>query len=107
MHRLFTAQLEPLFLTQRLQKVKYIALGLIRLYQHTLSVVLPPSCRFTPSCSHYGYEAIERFGFFRGGWLTIKRIGRCHPFYHGDLYDPVPEQLGRTLDRGRQESFRG
>jgi len=73
--------------------VKYIALFLIRLYQHTLSVVLPPSCRFTPSCSQYGYEAIQRFGFIRGGWLTVKRIGRCHPFYHGNLYDPVPERL--------------
>ena len=87
--------------------VKYIAMALIRFYQHTLSVILPSSCRFTPSCSHYGYEAIERFGFFRGGWMTIKRIGRCHPFYHGDLYDPVPEYLGGPLDQGRQESSRG
>jgi putative membrane protein insertion efficiency factor len=75
--------------------VKYIALALIWLYQHTLSVILPSSCRFTPSCSQYGYEAIERFGFFRGSWLTIKRIGHCHPFYHGNLYDPVPENLGK------------
>jgi len=74
--------------------VKYIALFLIRLYQNTLSLVLPASCRFTPSCSHYGYEAIQRFGFFRGGWMTIKRIGRCHPFYRGNLYDPVPERMG-------------
>lgn len=74
--------------------MKYVALFLIRLYQRTLSVVLPSSCRFTPSCSQYGYEAIQRFGFFRGSWLTIKRIGRCQPFYHGDLYDPVPERLG-------------
>ncbi len=77
----------------RTSTVKYIALFLIRLYQRTLSVVLPSSCRFTPSCSHYGYEAIQRFGFFRGGWMTVKRIGRCHPFYHGNLYDPVPERL--------------
>jgi len=74
--------------------VKYIALFIIRLYQNTLSVVLPSSCRFTPSCSQYGYEAIQRFGFIRGGWMTIRRIGRCHPFYHGNLYDPVPERLG-------------
>lgn len=73
--------------------MKYIALFLIRLYQNTLSVILPPSCRFTPSCSQYGYEAIQRFGFIRGGWLTVKRIGRCHPFYTGSLYDPVPERL--------------
>ncbi|HET8911693.1 MAG TPA: membrane protein insertion efficiency factor YidD [Ktedonobacteraceae bacterium] len=73
--------------------MKYILLFLIRVYQRTLSVVMPPSCRFTPSCSHYGYEAIQRFGAIRGGWLTIKRIGRCQPFYHGNLYDPVPETL--------------
>ncbi|HEV7129683.1 MAG TPA: membrane protein insertion efficiency factor YidD [Ktedonobacterales bacterium] len=65
-------------------------MGLIRIYQMTLSKVLPPSCRFEPSCSHYGYDAIERYGLWRGGWLAIKRIGRCQPFYHGSLYDPVP-----------------
>jgi putative membrane protein insertion efficiency factor len=70
--------------------MKYVALGLIRLYQKCISPMLPPSCRFEPTCSHYGYEAIRKYGFFRGGWLTIKRIGRCHPFYTGDLYDPVP-----------------
>jgi uncharacterized protein len=84
--------------------VKYIALFLIRLYQNTLSVILPSSCRFTPSCSHYGYEAIQRFGFFRGGWLAAKRIGRCHPFYHGDLYDPVPERVGNQIKEGRKFS---
>jgi putative membrane protein insertion efficiency factor len=51
--------------------------------------VLPPSCRFTPSCSVYGYQAIEKYGFFKGGWMAIKRIGRCHPFNPGG-YDPVP-----------------
>lgn len=69
--------------------MKTIALLLIRLYQNTLSRVLPPSCRFTPSCSHYGYEAIEKYGFFKGGWMALKRIGRCHPLTEGG-YDPVP-----------------
>jgi putative membrane protein insertion efficiency factor len=69
--------------------MKYLALGLIRLYQLTLGRVLPPSCRFEPSCSRYGYEAIERYGLVKGGWLAIKRIGRCHPFNPGG-YDPVP-----------------
>ncbi|MEM7034388.1 MAG: membrane protein insertion efficiency factor YidD [Chloroflexota bacterium] len=69
--------------------MKYIALGIIRFYQMTISKSLPPSCRFYPSCSHYGYEAIEKYGFFRGGWLTIKRLGRCQPFHPGG-YDPVP-----------------
>lgn len=72
--------------------MKYIAMGLIRLYQLTLSPILPPSCRFTPSCSHYGYEAIKRFGFFKGGWLTAKRVARCNPFNPGG-YDPVPEEF--------------
>ena len=70
--------------------MKYLALGLIRLYQKAISPLTPPSCRFEPTCSHYGYEAINKYGFFRGGWLTIKRVGRCHPFYTGNLYDPVP-----------------
>lgn len=69
--------------------MKKIALLLIRLYQKTFSRALPPSCRFTPSCSHYGYEAIEKYGFMKGGWMAIKRVGRCHPLTPGG-YDPVP-----------------
>ncbi len=68
---------------------KYMAMGLIRIYQLTFSRVMPPSCRFTPSCSHYGYEAIEKHGFVKGGWLAVKRIGRCNPLNPGG-YDPVP-----------------
>jgi putative membrane protein insertion efficiency factor len=69
--------------------MKYLALGLIRLYQKLISPVLPAACRFHPSCSHYGYEAVEKHGFFKGGWMAIKRIGRCHPLHPGG-YDPVP-----------------
>lgn len=69
--------------------MKWLGLGLIRLYQLTLGRILPPSCRFTPSCSHYGYEAINRYGLLRGGWLAVKRIARCHPWNPGG-YDPVP-----------------
>jgi putative membrane protein insertion efficiency factor len=72
--------------------MKYLALGLIRLYQLTLSPLLPPSCRFEPTCSRYGYEAISRFGFFKGGWLAVKRLSRCQPFHPGG-YDPVPEEF--------------
>jgi uncharacterized protein len=72
--------------------MKYIAMALIRLYQVTLSPILPPACRFTPTCSRYAYQALDRFGFFKGGWLAIKRIGRCHPFHPGG-YDPVPEEF--------------
>ncbi len=69
--------------------MKSLALGLIKLYQRTLSRWLPPSCRFYPSCSQYTYEAIEKYGFVRGGWLGLKRIARCHPLNPGG-YDPVP-----------------
>jgi putative membrane protein insertion efficiency factor len=69
--------------------MKRIFLLLIRLYQKTISRALPPSCRFTPSCSHYSYEAIEKYGVTKGGWLAVKRISRCHPLNPGG-YDPVP-----------------
>lgn len=69
--------------------MKHVALFLIRVYQKAISPLFPPSCRFQPTCSHYGYEAIQKYGFLKGGWLTVKRIARCHPFTPGG-YDPVP-----------------
>ena len=68
---------------------KFLFLALIRAYQLTLSSVMGGQCRFHPTCSHYGYEAIVTHGPWRGGWLTIRRIGRCNPFTKGG-YDPVP-----------------
>ena len=62
---------------------------LIRIYQGAISPYLMPSCRFTPSCSAYGIDALVKYGPFRGGWMTLKRIGRCHP-WGGEGYDPVP-----------------
>ena len=62
---------------------------LIRGYQRFISPVLPPSCRFAPSCSQYGLEAVQRYGAIRGGWLAIRRVARCHPWNPGG-YDPVP-----------------
>ncbi|MBI2953783.1 MAG: membrane protein insertion efficiency factor YidD [Chloroflexi bacterium] len=68
--------------------MRIAALSLIRLYQMTLSKILPPSCRFYPSCSQYALDAITKYGFVRGGGLAAKRILRCHPFHPGG-YDPV------------------
>jgi uncharacterized protein len=61
----------------------------IRGYQVVVSPALPPSCRFTPSCSQYALEAITRHGAFRGSWLAARRLVRCHPFHPGG-FDPVP-----------------
>jgi len=62
---------------------------LIKIYQLLISPLFPPSCRFTPTCSHYSLEALKKYGIFKGGWLSIKRILRCHP-WGGSGYDPVP-----------------
>ena len=66
-----------------------LTLQAIRAYQRYVSHRLPPACRFEPTCSHYGYEAIERHGLARGGWLMLRRLVRCHPF-RAMGYDPVP-----------------
>jgi len=71
---------------------RYLVLGPIRLYQMTISKGLPPdTCRFYPTCSHYGYQAIYRFGVLKGGTLAAWRILRCNPFNAGG-FDPVPER---------------
>ncbi len=69
--------------------LKKIIILLISGYRRLISPLFPPSCRFQPTCSQYAMEAIEKFGAFRGSWLAIKRILRCHPFHPGG-YDPVP-----------------
>ncbi|MEE8061971.1 MAG: membrane protein insertion efficiency factor YidD [Gemmatimonadales bacterium] len=66
-----------------------ILIGLIRGYQLLISPILPPSCRFYPSCSHYACEAVAKHGAGKGSWLSIRRLSRCHPFHPGG-YDPVP-----------------
>jgi len=69
--------------------MKYVLIGLIKLYRMSLSKLLPPSCRYTPSCSQYALTAVERFGAVKGGYLAFRRILRCHPFSAGGL-DEVP-----------------
>jgi len=69
--------------------IQYIFILLIRGYQRFISPLLPPTCRFTPSCSHYGIDALKKHGVFKGSWLTINRILRCNPWAKGG-YDPVP-----------------
>lgn len=65
------------------------AIALVRVYQGVVSPWLGPRCRFTPSCSHYACEALQQHGLGRGSWLTLRRLGRCHPFHRGG-FDPVP-----------------
>ncbi|AUZ27567.1 MULTISPECIES: membrane protein insertion efficiency factor YidD [Bacillus] len=71
--------------------MKTLFIGLIRGYQKFISPLTPPTCRFYPTCSQYGIEAIKTHGALKGGWLTIKRILKCHPFHPGGV-DPVPEK---------------
>lgn len=66
-----------------------VALGLVTLYQRLISPILPPSCRFTPTCSEYTYQAIAKYGLAKGVWLGLNRLLRCHPFHPGG-YDPIP-----------------
>ena len=70
-------------------EVKSLVLRLLRIYKRFVSPLLPPSCRFTPTCSQYTYEAVDRFGVVKGGWMGVKRVVRCNPFNPGG-YDPVP-----------------
>ena len=70
--------------------MKKLLLKLIRFYQTGISPNRPPVCRFTPTCSQYAFEAITKYGAFKGGWLAFRRLMRCNPFYKGNFYDPVP-----------------
>lgn len=72
--------------------MKRVLLALIRFYRKQISPVQPPCCRFIPTCSAYALEAVEKYGAFKGGWLAVKRLAKCHPFHRQDsiAYDPVP-----------------
>jgi putative membrane protein insertion efficiency factor len=69
--------------------MRWLFLKLIKFYQTSISPMTPPSCIYTPSCSAYTYEAIEKYGAIKGGWMGLRRILRCHPWSRGG-YDPVP-----------------
>lgn len=75
--------------------MKHLFLALIRFYQKSISPLFPARCRFYPTCSAYAFTAIERFGIWKGGWLALRRILKCHPFHPGG-YDPVPEKIERN-----------
>lgn len=69
--------------------MKNFLLAVIRFYRICLSPLKPPCCRFTPTCSEYAMEAIQKYGPVKGSWLAVKRIAKCHPFHKGG-YDPLP-----------------
>ena len=73
-----------------------LLLLLVRFYQYAISPMLPPRCRYTPTCSQYAVEALQKHGALKGGWLAAKRIGRCHP-WGGSGYDPVPAKRIRFI----------
>ena len=72
--------------------MKRLLLAIVRFYRKRISPLKQPCCRFIPTCSEYALIAIERYGAWKGGWLALKRICRCHPLHFGehDFYDPVP-----------------
>ena len=70
--------------------MKKLMLSMIRFYQRHISSCRPAVCRFRPTCSAYAYQAINKYGAIKGGWLAFKRLCRCNPFNHSDWYDPVP-----------------
>ncbi len=71
------------------QLISYPFILLVRIYQYVISPAIGPKCRFTPTCSQYTVEALKKYGLFKGGWLAIRRISRCHPG-GGSGYDPLP-----------------
>ena len=75
--------------------MKKILKGIIKIYQKAISPLMPPSCRFHPTCSNYGLEAIETHGALKGSWLAVRRISKCHPFHEGG-YDPVPDKKTKS-----------
>jgi len=74
--------------------MRILLINLIKFYKFFISPLLPPRCRFYPSCSSYGLEAIQLHGAVKGSYLTIRRLLKCHPFHEGGI-DPVPKKIGK------------
>lgn len=90
------------FVIAGLKYLSYILIGLVRFYQGAISPLLGSHCRHTPTCSQYTVEAIREWGPFKGTWLGMKRLSRCHPWgTHG--YDPVPKKPSANKMAGKQE----
>jgi uncharacterized protein len=89
------------------RSIQSAVLLLLRAYKWVLSPLLPPACRYVPTCSEYAMEAVERYGVLRGGWMTAGRVLRCHPFVKGG-FDPVslPSQEGGRREMGEERPFR-
>jgi uncharacterized protein len=84
---------------------QHVVLQLLRAYKCAISPLLPPSCRYVPTCSEYAMEAVDRFGVLRGGWMSFTRLLRCHPFVRGG-YDPVVKEKHLTDRRPVTQSHR-
>jgi putative membrane protein insertion efficiency factor len=82
--------------------VRSLFIGLIKAYQYLISPLLGPSCRFHPTCSHYAIEAISEYGVLKGGYLSVRRIIKCHPLHEGG-HDPVPSKQEKPLNIDKTE----
>lgn len=72
--------------------MKKILISMVKFYRKYISPMKPPSCRFTPTCSEYSIDALNKYGALKGSWMSIKRILKCHPYYKGPFYDPVDKE---------------
>lgn len=82
--------------------MRSLFIGLIKAYQYLISPLLGPSCRFHPTCSHYAIEAISEYGVLKGGYLSVRRIIKCHPLHEGG-HDPVPSKQEKPLNIDKTE----
>ena len=82
--------------------MRSLFIGLIKAYQYLMSPLLGPSCRFHPTCSHYAIEAISEYGVLKGGYLSVRRIIKCHPLHEGG-HDPVPSKQEKPLNIDKTE----